>query len=93
MNINHLRSLWILFWLGNAATWVAVRTLWMSEIYALALGVLSSLTIIAALMTAIRSRFRRRTVIVLLCGLLIGQWWAVETGLLRAYWALSGFAR
>ncbi len=92
MNQTHLGSLWLLFWTGNAATWVAVRALWMSEIYTLILGALSTATIVVALVIALCSKLSMRGVIALACGLLVGQWWLIETGLLRAYWTFSGFA-
>lgn len=92
MNQTHLRGLWLLFWTGNAATWVAVRTLWMSEIYTLALGVISTATIIVAVVMALCPKLRMRGVIAFACGLLVGQWWLIETGLLRAYWTFSDFA-
>lgn len=89
---KYLRGIWLLFWAGNAVTWIAVRTLWMTDQYQLILEILSLVTITVAFIIAIRSGFQIRVTALLLCGLLVGQWWLFEMGLLRAYWTIGGFA-
>lgn len=69
-----------------------MRTLWMTDQYELILGILSLATAGVAIMIAVRAGFQLRVTALLLCGLLIGQWWLVEMGLLLAYWSIGGFA-
>ncbi len=92
MNNKYWRGLWLCFWLTNAVTWVAVRTLWMMERYERILGIGALLALAVALVIARRSGFQWRVLVLLLCGLLIGQWWWVETRVLQAFWAGAGFA-
>lgn len=64
----------------------------MTDQYELILGILSLATAGVAIMIAVRAGFQLRVTALLLCGLLIGQWWLVEMGLLLAYWSIGGFA-
>ena len=92
MNGKWRQGMWLCFWMGNAATWLAYRTLWMVGRYELILGMLSVVTSAVAVVVAIRSKFEKSTLALLGCGLLIGQWWFVQKILMRVYWTIGGFA-
>ena len=86
------QGMWLLFWGLNAVSWIAFRTLWMTDQYELILGVLSLAAIAVTVVVAIRSKFEISAVALLLCGLLVGQWWLVQKVLMRAYWTIGRFA-
>ena len=85
-------QLWLLFGMSSLITWIAYRTLWMTDQYWLILTILSFCSISAAIVVAIESKFQLRSLALLLLGLLIGQWWWVQKFLMQAYWSLNGFA-
>ena len=92
MNGKWRQGMWLCFWTGNVATWVACRTLWMVDHYELILATLSVVTSAVAVVVAIRSRFEKYAMALLGCGLLLGQWWLVQKILMRVYWTIGGFA-
>lgn len=86
------QGMWLLFWAGNAATWLADRTLWIVDPYELILAMLCLATMAVAIAVAVKSKFEKSTLGVLACGLLVGQWCLVQKILMRVYWTMGGFA-
>ena len=87
-----LTQLWILFGISNMITWIAYQTLWMTDRYHLTLTILALCATSVAFLVAVKSRFRFRSLSFLILGLLIGQWWWVQSFLMKTIWTLNGFA-
>ena len=87
-----LTQLWFLFGITNVITWIGYQTLWMTDRYPLILTILALCATSVAILVAVKSRFRFRSLSFLILGLLIGQWWWVQSFLMKTIWTLNGFA-
>jgi len=54
-----------------------------------ALGITSLLLGITILATTGRTR---RSIVLIVLGLAIGQWWLIEASVMMAFWSIKGFA-
>ena len=79
---------WGAFALCNGLTWVAYIRLWMRPDYTLILGGAGAITVVVAAALLLASRNRHRDMLLIVIGLLIGQWWLMETWLLRGAWSV-----
>ena len=84
-----LAASWGLFGLGNGVTWVAYHRLWMRPEYVEILAGLGTLTFVAASLTFYLSRNRRRALVLLVVGLVVGQRWIFEILLIRGAWMVT----
>jgi len=86
-------ALWIVFWLSGLLTWVANSTLWMKEWYYVSLSLLgiTSLLIGVGILATTKGQ-KRRSIVLIVLGLCIGQWWLVEQLAMMAFWSIEGFA-
>lgn len=83
---------WSAFGVANIATWVVYLRLWMSDHYFQILLGLALLTLLMAGLVIVSTKGRGRALVVLLAGLAIGQWWAVQIVLFQLFWKANQFA-
>lgn len=83
---------WALFVCVSLLTWTAYKTLWASEFYWVYLSCLGVLSICLGLMVLRKAEWGLLSVIGVVGGLLLGQWWFVQVVILRLFWQIGGFA-
>lgn len=84
--------LWVAFWLTAVLTWVADSTLWMKEWYYIALSALGIVSLLIGVGIMAAKGRTRRSVILVVLGLVIGQWWLIEMLVVQTIWSIRGFA-
>lgn len=83
---------WAPFVLTSVATLVVQATLWASPSYQIILGALAVASIIFGIKALWETGREIWAVLLVLAGLLIGQWWLVEAAAAQLVWAWRGFA-
>jgi hypothetical protein len=83
---------WAIFWLFTILTQLASARLWMLASYELVLSALAIISAGLGLWILITNRFAWRSVILVVLGLIVGQWWLVESLTMMAFWSIRGFA-
>lgn len=83
---------WAAFLLSVILTWIVYFGAWMAGSYYLILSILGIISVLAGLWVLIANRFAWRSVILVVLGLVIGQWWFIELMAVQIIWTLKGFA-
>jgi uncharacterized membrane protein YqgA involved in biofilm formation len=83
---------WAPFALASVLSLVAYKALWMSSTYLQILTCLAIASVILGGYAVWRTRLRAWSVAAVLIGLIIGQWWLVESILTLSLWRWRGFA-
>jgi len=92
MNAKIRTTLWTAFWLFSLLTLVVDLAPWMMEwrsTVRLVLGIISIVLGLSILATIERTR---RSVALVVIGLVVGQWWLIKTLVVFAIWSIGGFA-
>lgn len=92
MNTKTRTALWIAFWLFSLLTLVVDLAPWMMEwrsTVRLVLGIISIVLGLSILTTIERTR---RSVALVVIGLVVGQWWLIKILVVFAIWSIGGFA-
>lgn len=92
MNPNLRKVVWAIFWLLAILTQLASARLWMLTSYELMLSALAIFSAALGVWILITTRFAWRSVALVVLGLIVGQWWLVESLAMMAFWSLRGFA-
>ncbi len=86
------RILWLLFLTLNVATWLVYRLAWMTDWYFVGQGWLAAVSVAVALALVARGHRAKRDVLLLVVGLVVGQWPVWSRYLALAVWRYRGFA-
>lgn len=84
--------LWIAFCFTSVLTWGVKSSLWMTHFYNLILAICGIASIFLGLTLIVLSRFSWRSTILVVLGLLIGQWWFIQLCAVLLIWRFRGFA-
>lgn len=82
---------WAVFWLTAILTWFVYSGGWMMVSYHVALSVLGIISACLAFWILKTNRTWRSVILVVL-GLVVGQWWLVEMSIMYVLWSVRGFA-
>lgn len=83
---------WIAFWLSVILTWLAYLYAWMVGPYYVLLSALGIISLCLGLWVLKESRFAWHSTVLVVLGLLIGQWWLIEFLVAQVLWGSRGFA-
>ncbi len=83
---------WVPFALSSLGTSIAYRTLWRTEWYWIYLSLLGVLSLFFAALVLKRCGFKFLPLAGVIVGLLLGQWWFIQSVILQMFWHFSGFA-
>jgi hypothetical protein len=83
---------WSGFWASVAATWATYHFGWMLHTYFVWLSVAAVLSLALGLWVLWLVHFRRAAVVLVVLGLLVGQWWFWQLLLIMTFWRIRGFA-
>lgn len=92
MSTDKQKAVWIVFWLASILTWVAYLELWMMTLYHVVLVIFGIISVCLGLWLVIANRFAWRSVLLVVVGLAIGQWWLIEQLTVQILWKLKGMA-
>lgn len=92
MKTNRRKIVWIAFWLTSILTWVVYSRLWMVASYHLILSLFGIASVFFGLWLVVASRFIWHTVLLVVIGLVIGQWWLIEQLIVHVIWNFRGIA-
>ncbi len=92
MSPNIRKVGWAIFCLFAILTQLASAHLWMLESYELVLSVLAVISAGLGFWILLTNRFAWRLVVLVMLGLVIGQWWLIELLTMMVFWSISGFA-
>lgn len=92
MNVRTKISLWAPFVIASLGTAIVYSTGWSIKPYWVVLSVLGVVSVILAARVLVHTRFKAWSVVLILAGLVAGQWWFVESLVMQAWWTLRGFA-
>jgi hypothetical protein len=92
MNTKKQIIMWVAFWLFAVLTWVVYSGLWMKGWYYLALSALGIISLFLAIGILATKGRTCRSIILIVLGLVIGQWWLIESLAMMALWGIRGFA-
>ena len=82
---------WIVFGLTSILTWVVYLKLWMMPSYHVLLALLGVASVCLGLWLA-TTHFVWRSVLLVVIGLVIGQWWLLERLVVQILWKFKGMA-
>lgn len=83
---------WLVFLVGNLASWIVGQLFWRSPGSQIALAALGGISVVVGATIVIRQRFKLGGLVMIVLGIVLGQWWWIETRLLQLGWSLGGFA-
>jgi hypothetical protein len=92
MNAKTRIVLWAAFWLFSLLTLLVDLAPWMMEwrsTVRLTLGIISLVCGLSILVTTERTR---RSVSLVIVGLIVGQWWLIKMLVVFTIWSVNGFA-
>jgi len=90
--IKKKNLLWLFFGTASIATFLIYRYLWFVEFYWLYLCIIGVLNLFIGIIIVRYSGFKIITILFVIFGLIIGQWWFLELFFARVLWRLGGFA-
>lgn len=85
-------TLWTPFALASLCTFLAYKTLWAIELYWVVLALLGALSCCLAARVLLRTGWKPLPLVGVVIGLIVGQWWLIQTLILQALWRINGFA-
>lgn len=85
-------ALWAPFVVMSALTLLVVQLLWQIPGYFPVLYVLAGLNLLCGIRVIARTWPKRWPIVVVIVGLIIGQWWLVLLTALVVGWSIVGFA-
>ena len=83
---------WLIFAVGSALTWYMYIFMTSLGQYYEFLSILGVLTLGSGIWVLKEHDWTRSSIISVLLGLLLGQWWFLESGLAIVLWTIQGFA-
>jgi hypothetical protein len=83
---------WGIFILFGLLTWIVHSYAWMFEFWYPLLFALGLLHVAVGVWVLVMYRFGLRSTLVVLAGLLVGQWWFVTMAFAVGIWSIRGFA-
>lgn len=83
---------WTAFILTGVGTWAVYLRAWMIGPYYILLSALGILSVGLAVWVVLSYQATWRTVILVVAGLLAGQWWLVEAIIVQGLWSITGLA-
>lgn len=92
MDTKKQKVMWVAFWLIAVLTWIVYSSLWMKGWYYLALSMLGIISLFLAIGILITKGRTYRSITLIVLGLVIGQWWIIETLAMIAFGKIKGFA-
>lgn len=84
--------IWIVFWFIAILTWLVDAMLWMVKWQWFALLILGLCSVIISIKIFATTGFTRRSMVLVVAGLLLGQWWLIELLIVQVIWHTVGFA-
>jgi prepilin signal peptidase PulO-like enzyme (type II secretory pathway) len=92
MKARRALSVWLPFVAASTLTLLVYLTLWPMKWYWVVLSALAFLCVFLAATILVRKGVTRASVLGIVIGLLIGQWWLVEYLVSQLLWRFRGFA-
>lgn len=83
---------WVVFLLSAIVTWLVYLYAWTVGPYYLLLSVLGITSLCLGLWVLKQSRFVWHSTVLVVLGLIIGQWWLLEFLVVQVLWGNRGFA-
>lgn len=83
---------WTTFVVAAVLTWLVYLQGWMIGPYYLLLSVLGLLNVGLGIWVVLMHGVGWRSVLLVIAGLLVGQWWFVQSVLVQGIWSIRGFA-
>lgn len=81
-----------MFVVAASLTWLAYSQAWMIGPYYLLLSALGFLSVGLGIWVVLMHGLDWRSVLLVVVGLLIGQWWFIEIVIVQGIWSITGFA-
>jgi hypothetical protein len=72
--------------------WIIYAELWHLPSYFTILSILTVIHFALGLWLLIMSRFTWRIVFFVVVGIIIGEWWLIQLGIMFLFWGIRGFA-
>ena len=92
MNLNSPVALWTPFIAMSLLTWLINKTLWFIEQYDIVLYVFGIISVGLAIRVLAHTGPKVWAIVGVIAGLVIGQFWALERGIILLFWSVRGFA-
>lgn len=92
VNTTKRTIVWILFWLSVVLTWVIYLKAWVMPSYYLILYALAALNCCLGALIVATDGFALRSMLLMVLGIAVGQWWLIERLVVQAIWGMSGLA-
>lgn len=93
MKMDNVRKIiWIVFILTSVLTWLVYSELWMVSLYYFVLSLLGIFCFCLGLCLVVSSHFSWHSILLVVIGLVIGQWWLLEQIVMQIIWKLKGMA-
>jgi len=91
MTLRQVKT-WGPFACASCLTSLAYKTLWDTQSYFTYLSLLGLLSLLLAARFLFQTGARAWPITGVTTGLLLGQWWFVQSLILRTFWSINGFA-
>lgn len=92
MKIYRATPLWVSFALISVLSWAAYYWLPALHSYPLILAALAVINLLLGFWVIYMERFSRRSIIAVIFGIVIGQWWIIVWSIVFIIWRVKGFA-
>jgi len=84
-------GMWIAFWTSSALTLLADRSTWIMEWRSEVRLVFALASLLVAGLLLLEGERSRRSICLIVVGLLVGQWWMIKAILTFASWGLGEY--
>jgi uncharacterized membrane protein YqgA involved in biofilm formation len=90
--MSKILATWAPFALASLLTVIAVRTAWALSGYLTLLSCLGLLSLFFGIRVLRHTGLKLWPIVIVVCGLLVGQWWFLEMTVVMVGWKVNGFA-
>ena len=92
MNTIKRKIVWTCFWLSSILTWTVYTKLWMMASYTAMLCAFGLSSIFFGILIVTANRFALRPILLVVLGLICGQWWFIEQAVAIILWNINGMS-
>jgi hypothetical protein len=92
VEIKNNLFLWIAFSIASLLTFFVYRYLWTIKFYWILLVFLCTVSFLFAVVIIKYERLKKLPIVIIIIGLIIGQWWIFELVFVKLTWIIKGFA-
>jgi len=92
MNAKARVALWAAFWLFSFLTWLIDVSLWMMDWRSTLRFTFAIISFILAVGLLVNKERSRRSIALVVVGLVVGQWWLIQLVAVYIIWTIRGFA-